>query len=248
LVTPITTVTGAWTSLAGGDRIACGACGAGCYQCWGVVAGVVTRLPTMPPDSPYDELFAGDNFACGVKAQTRYCWGENASGQLGDGTTIGPKTSPENLEAGIMHVAAAGLHGCALHTDGTIACWGSNAFGESARQVSAAVPSATDLGVSSCSAIAVASRYGCAICSGIPVCWGSNSNGELGRGTTSPSEVPAVVNVPTGLAFTQIVTGETRACALEQTGRLFCWGYGPRGELGTGAHATNLPTPLGQRR
>src|SRR5262249_31793494 len=140
------------------------------------------------------------------------------------------KSVPESLENGVMQIAAAGLHACALRTDNSVTCWGSNAFGESGAAPSAAVPSPISLGPGGCKAIAVASRYSCAICADVPACWGSNANGELGRGTTSPSEMPARVNVPTGLTFDDIIAGETRACAREHSGRLFCWGYGPRGE------------------
>jgi alpha-tubulin suppressor-like RCC1 family protein len=241
---------GSWTSLTGGDRIACGGCGGSCYGCWGLVAGTVTTTPTTPPDGPYANVTAGDNFVCGVAGATRICWGDNTSGQIGDGTSGPMAKPPEFLDNGmIQRVVAAGLHACALHPDESVSCWGSNALGESARPATMAEPTPHDIGLGGCSAIAVASRYACALCAGMPFCWGTNGNGELGRGVTSPpDDTPAQVNVPPGLTFKDIVAGETRACALEQSGELFCWGYGPRGELGTGGYATNLPTPLGPRR
>ena len=40
-----------------------------------------------------------------------------------------------------------------------------------------------------------------------------------------------------------ISLAETHACAVDSTGRLFCWGYGPNGELGIDASNSTLTVP-----
>lgn len=43
---------------------------------------------------------------------------------------------------------------------------------------------------------------------------------------------------------------ETHACAVDSTGRLFCWGYGPNGELGleTSCQSINIPTIITKQK
>ena len=65
------------------------------------------------------------------------CWGANASGQLGDGTTM-PHNAPVMvaMPTDAMAVAAGGLapdgtgHTCALDHEGRVWCWGDNALGQ----------------------------------------------------------------------------------------------------------------------
>lgn len=60
-----------------------------------------------------------------------WTWGNNAAGELGDGTTFGHTvpvlvTGVENVAA----IASGGGSSLALKTDGTLWCWGSNDFGQ----------------------------------------------------------------------------------------------------------------------
>jgi hypothetical protein len=62
---------------------------------------------------------------------TRWCWGNNSSGGLGDGTTT-DKSSPVQVGSPKewVSVAAGGSHTCGVRTDGTLWCWGDNSYGE----------------------------------------------------------------------------------------------------------------------
>jgi hypothetical protein len=88
----------------------------------------------------------------------------------------------------------------------------------------------------------------CAVQSGGSVsCWGSNSYGQLGNGTTTNSTLPVqVLTGAAGPALSNIVKvfvdsyyGNS-ACAVDNTGAAWCWGYGAQGQLGTG-FTTNSP-------
>jgi alpha-tubulin suppressor-like RCC1 family protein len=77
-------------------------------------------------------IAAGYNHTCAVLASGEArCWGWNAAGQLGDGTTT---DSPTPLAvpslSGVTTIAGGGFHTCAGHADGSVACWGSNDSGQ----------------------------------------------------------------------------------------------------------------------
>jgi alpha-tubulin suppressor-like RCC1 family protein len=62
---------------------------------------------------------------------TLRCWGNNANGELGDGTTR-DRSSPVAV-AGLSHaiaVSAGMVQTCALLDSGGIRCWGGNSYGQ----------------------------------------------------------------------------------------------------------------------
>lgn len=60
-----------------------------------------------------------------------YCWGVNAEGQLGDGTTRDAE-EPVRVEADHRwsDVGTGSAHTCAIRDDGSLWCWGRNAEGQ----------------------------------------------------------------------------------------------------------------------
>jgi alpha-tubulin suppressor-like RCC1 family protein len=74
---------------------------------------------------------------CAVMGSGRvYCWGTNASGQLGDGVTADRSGAPRRVSAlggPAVHLASADNAVCALLRTGSIECWGANFAGQLGR-------------------------------------------------------------------------------------------------------------------
>ena len=77
-------------------------------------------------------LSPGGHHVCALKADgSVVCWGENASGQLGNGSTQYSNTPV--AVAGLSNVTALSSgrhHSCALQANGTLMCWGDNGYGQ----------------------------------------------------------------------------------------------------------------------
>jgi alpha-tubulin suppressor-like RCC1 family protein len=76
---------------------------------------------------------AGGNFTCALTRDGGVtCWGSNAGGQLGDGTTV-DRRSPIavlGLVSPATTIAAGYYHSCAIMSSGMAACWGGNDTGQ----------------------------------------------------------------------------------------------------------------------
>jgi alpha-tubulin suppressor-like RCC1 family protein len=244
---------------AGGDH-ACLLRKDGNVSCWGQGASgelgdgggvarstleVVAGIPI-----PVTDLALGDSHTCVVASGGAvWCWGANASGQLGDGTTF--SRALPGAVSGIddaIAVVAGGAFTCALRATHTVACWGKNTSGELGQGASgepvllpAAIPQLADVDL-----LTAADRHACAATpAGELYCWGSNSQGELGDGTSTDRSLPTRVAAlqPGGGNLTALAAGVAHTCAIA-AGQIYCWGANQLGERGDGNDATTAaPTP-----
>lgn len=219
--------------------------------CWGASGfgergnGVISNEQSTPVrvhnlDS-VAQLAASGNHTCAIThEQTAYCWGRNAQGQLGDGTTT-DRTRPvavegsltfRNLDANLASVL--GNHTCGVTTEGDAYCWGPNESGElgdgttSARSSPTLVQGDLDL-----EQIAAGAAHTCGLTTaGEAWCWGGNGGGQLGDGTDEDRLEPA--RVETDLTFEQITAGNDHTCAVTSQNTVHCWGLNSSGQLGDG--------------
>jgi alpha-tubulin suppressor-like RCC1 family protein len=154
------------------------------------------------------------------------CWGSNASGQLGDGTTS-PRTSPVTVSgvAGATAVAAGDAHTCAIVTGGKVRCWGSNQYGQTGKGTTGSndVTSVEVLNVSHAVQLAAGASHTCArLDNGTVRCWGRNRGGQIGDGTINVRPVATTVAGLSGAR--NIAASGDATCATTSTGAPTCWG------------------------
>lgn len=221
----------------------------GTLWCWGSgVAGQLgdgTTLDKLLPvqvtalGTDVAEVAAGGFQTCARKTDgTLWCWGDNAYGQLGDGTTV-DRLSPVQVTAlgtDVIQVAVATSHTCARKADSSLWCWGGNASGKlgDGTTVSKSSPTqVTSLGTTVAD-IAVGASYTCARkTEGSLWCWGNNSYGQLGDGTTASKSSPVQVTA-LGPEVAEVALGTSHTCARKNDGSLWCWGFNNAGQLGDG--------------
>ncbi len=151
----------------------------------------------------------GFQHSLAADCQTIAAWGQNSSGQLGDGTTISRLTPTfANPLFNVISAAAADSHSVALLSDGTVWAWGFNAAGQLGvgdtlpHLTPAQVKTATGTPFGGVVAIAAsfAGNFSLAVKGdGTAWGWGTNTSGQLGDGTsgnirTSPVQVSGLTS------------------------------------------------------
>ena len=238
--------------VSAGHLFACGIEGSGIGVCWGsngdgeLGRGIQGGQGSVEPPAAvsggllFDEIAAGSQHACGIATDgLAYCWGENAVGQLGNGSSDRAVEPVPVLGAEqMLDIDADFAVTCAIRVDGTAACWGAGNLGNATIH-----ESHQPLGVTSAvtfTSITVSANHACALtATGQAYCWGSNDQGQVGNGTPG-----GVVDIPTAiggtLRFREISAGDTHTCALRGNGEAYCWGAGA---IGTGtAGPASVPT------
>ena len=259
---PCEPLSGVLAMSAGGSHT-CVVVASGGVLCWGINQDgelgdgslVARNVPVIVGGLAEDVIAvtSGSFHTCALLASgAMQCWGFNASGQLGDGTTT---LSPSpvvvmGLRGPVASMSAGGVQTCALMSSGGVLCWGGNVNGQvgDGSFIDRLLPSAVvglDAGVR---VIAAGWKHTCAILAeeGM-LCWGQNSQGQLGDGSLADSAVPVeVARLPKA---SLVSAGGDRSgdightCAFAPGGGLHCWGANFEGQLGTGT-STNTSGPV----
>jgi alpha-tubulin suppressor-like RCC1 family protein len=186
------------------------------------------------PD-PVVQVAAGFNFSCARTAGGRvFCWGANANGQLGDGTTMERRVAVavEGLDDAI-DLAAGGVHACAVRrAGGAVVCWGANAHGQSSMSAGdQRAPAPAGGGVAGATRVAAGATHSCALrADGRAVCWGRNNKGQLAR-----SGGDSAMAVDLGIRGVSVLAaGAEHTCAIGPDALVRCAGENADRQLGDG--------------
>lgn len=198
------------------------------------------------------QLAAGLKQTCGVSTSgVAYCWGTNDVGEIGDGTTIAVRYTPQAVTGRLSFksLAAGSGHSCGIAADSAAFCWGSNVDAQlgDGTTTGHSAPVAV-IGGLAFAQLAAGAVYTCGIAtSGAAYCWGDNSAGELGVGDVTRHGQPTRVGSFMSLTFASLSAGDWsgsyHACGITPASVTYCWGDNALGELGTG-DITNHTLPV----
>jgi alpha-tubulin suppressor-like RCC1 family protein len=222
---------------------------------------------TVHTETPLKVLTLGGLHTCAVSvAGDGLCWGYNASGQLGDGTTttrglpvavaggltfrtdpavIFPSPDPDFPLPPGPFLAAGYDHTCGITSGGATVCWGLNQDGQLGDGTRTARTTPTTVGGSHAfAAVTAGLRHTCALdTAGAAFCWGDNRLGQLGDGTTTAHDVPTAASG--GLVFAYLKAGELSTCGVTSEGVAYCWGDNEYGQLGDGTtNGSSVPVKV----
>lgn len=232
----------------------CAALTTGAVYCWGISdqwgrlgsgAGAASTTPLLVPDViGSDGLVVSGQYNCALSPDTRYCWGDNALGELGTGQISASELTPvalDNSALGLTSLAVGFQHTCGVAQD-EIWCWGHNETGElGLGAASDPVPTPTAVG-SGYARVTAGGAHTCGLkTSGELECWGLNESLEVGvpAGRVIPAPArPGCDDASAGNAcfvdYSSVGAGGFHTCAIRKSGALFCWGGNRDGQLGIG--------------
>ncbi len=229
-----------------------------------LMLSVVSFLSAGP--FPAAKISAGEGFSCGMDTEgAAYCWGANATGQLGVGDFT-PRLVPERvvgLPGPVASISAGGSHACAVLDDGQVFCWGEAFLGRLGNGTSGnelfpdPVLARFPAGASEVVEVRAGESATCArTTSGEVYCWGFDGGGTVGNGAPpTPTEedlldisiaTPVRVNAPSGVRFASLGSIALHTCAVAEDGAAYCWGLNsPEFRLGNGFNTNfNSPEPV----
>ena len=221
-----------------------------------LACGEDTEPPTTPTAPPalatasaallVAQIDAGNIHNCAVTPDHRaYCWGWNAFGQIGDGTTSYERARPTLVKGGLSwrQISAGGYHTCGVTTDNRAYCWGLPGQLGDGTTMSHLKP-APVAGGHSFRQVSAGTDHTCGVTTDDRVyCWGDNVFGQLGNGGTTQSGYPELspVAVAGTLRFQGVTAGHTHTCGRTTTNRAYCWGGDQWGQIGDGAASDGCP-------
>ncbi|MFM1770777.1 MAG: hypothetical protein RJA22_3306, partial [Verrucomicrobiota bacterium] len=168
-------------------------------------------------------------------------WGDNASGQLGNGTNT--KTNrPISVASNFVALAGGNAHSLALKGDGTLWTMGRNNYGQLGNASTTATNRPGSVASNVVSAAGGNDHSVFLKADGTLWVMGDNFYGQLGNGTNGTSTringIP--INVTSEVAA--VAAGYSHSAFLKGDGTLWTMGYNLNGQLGTGnSTATNRP-------
>lgn len=215
--------------------------------------GLEVSLSNVTGTARFRKISGGPFSSCALDVDgVIYCWGDNFRFELGVGPFNDAVYEPQAVvmsplvgEKKFLDFEANYRSTCAISAERDLYCWGW------IDPTSGGVPVKIDLNNLGESIKAVQVSVGDSFVCGLTdngkvFCFGNNDNGQLGNGAFITSSVPSYVDfagLESKLPFVQVAVGEKHACALNISGKLYCWGSNGGGQLGDGTQVSR-PSPV----
>ncbi|MGE0789789.1 MAG: RCC1 domain-containing protein [Sandaracinaceae bacterium] len=194
-------------------------------------------LDAGPAPPGLSAIASSGSHVCRLDLGALFCWGNNASGQLGDGTrnnSLVPLRIGQRSD--FVDVGIGEGFSCALDRAGTLACWGENARGQLGQGDVVDRLDITPVPGGPWDRFDAGQEHVCAIdSSGALYCWGNNYEGQIGLGDPFGSDDIAVpTEVTPGERYLDVAAGDGHSCAIRIDGAVYCWGRNTQAQLGLG--------------
>ncbi len=194
------------------------------------------------------KIAAGADFGLALRSDgTVWAWGDNQSGQLGNGTTanslipiqVSGLSQVTSISAGFDFSLATRPRGNTALT--SVWAWGGNSLGQLGDGTfnSRVVPEAVaGIGTSFIAGVAAGDDYGMVLgTDGSVWGWGADYHGQLGNAPASAPVTHPVNTIGAGSGITQLATGADHVLGLKSDGTVLAWGNDHFGQLGNGTSA-----------
>ena len=211
--------------------------------------------PVQVAGTAWTAVAAGDLHTVAMKTSGRlYAWGNNTSGQVGDGTTV-QKNSPLLISsAGYdwVAIAAGRSHTLAVKVDGTLYAWGGNSYGQLGDGLNATRTAPYQIGTDykwvGIAAGAMANHSVALKVNGMIWAWGDNNAGQIGDGTSASRNSPAKITWR-GNKWLSLAGGRDHTAGIKSDGTLWAWGRNNYGQIGDRSQVNKvLPVKIGDNR
>ena len=227
----------------------------GTAWCWGPrYAGDGSQIARFSPvavEAPagihFTQITTGMSFSCALDTdRNAWCWGYNYYGQLGNNatnTTWVPNAVTMPAGVGFTRIRSGHDFTLALDLTGKLWAWGANGYGQTGTGSSVDRKTPVEV-ISNIQEFSAGAAHACAIDNlHRTYCWGANDAGQLGSGTTTSASTPRQLTMQAGVTFTKILAFSSTTCAIDNTGRPWCWGLNTYGGVGDGT-TTNRSLPV----
>lgn len=174
----------------------------------------------------------GSGHTAVIKADgSLWIWGENKSGQLGDGTNKSRNTMVKVMD-NAASVSAGGGDTAVIKTDGSLWVWGSNYYGQLGDGTTKDKYKPVKI-MDNVIAVSASGEHTAAIkADGTLWTWGKNNYGQLGNGTTTNGIPKGSKPIKIMDNAAAVSLGGFHSAAIKTDGSLWMWGWNSMGELG----------------
>lgn len=172
-------------------------------------------------------------------------WGENADGQLGDGsTTLGEAPAIIGADVDWQGVVSGARHSFAIKTDGSLWAWGDNSTGQlgTGDFMSQLMPVQVDPGPWQTVAAGEFHTLGIKT-DGTLWTWGLNSSGQLGTGNLTSESTPRQIG--TDDTWQVVGAGASHSLAINTHTERYGWGSNGSGQVISGTQSQVTEPILG---
>ncbi len=197
----------------------------------------------------WKKVAAGYEFSLGIRSDgTLWAWGNDFSGQLGDGGSNVDQAEP--VQVGTYNdwvtVEGGSNHALGIRADGSLWAWGYDSegqLGDGGSNTSQNVP--TKIGIhTDWVAVAGGIEHSLGIrADGTLWAWGSDGSGQLGNGAVNTSQ-NSPIQVGSASNWVSITAGSRHSLGIQADGTLWAWGTNTFGMLGIGSNVVSQNTPI----